>query len=83
LKKKREKTKKKDKREKLAKKEGGRITVDYCWNPQWFRCGGTMIPPHHLDSVIMVPSIHVFIPLKIISVGGKYLIHKITFIKNW
>jgi hypothetical protein len=25
--------------------------VNYCCNPQWFRCGGTMIPPHHLDIV--------------------------------
>jgi hypothetical protein len=25
--------------------------VNYCCNPQWFRCGGTVIPPHHLDIV--------------------------------
>ena len=37
---------------KISKKKGGvRITVNYCCNPQWFRCGGTMIPPHHLDIV--------------------------------
>jgi hypothetical protein len=27
--------------------------VDYCCNPQWFRCGGTVIPPHHLEYCIM------------------------------
>jgi len=26
-------------------------TIDYCCNPQWFRCGETLIPPHHLDIV--------------------------------
>jgi hypothetical protein len=25
--------------------------VNYCCNPQWFRCGGTVIPLHHLDIV--------------------------------
>jgi hypothetical protein len=28
--------------------------MDYCCNPQCFVCvWGTMIPPHHLDSVII------------------------------
>jgi hypothetical protein len=26
-------------------------TMDYCYNPHWFGCGGTVIPPHHLDIV--------------------------------
>jgi hypothetical protein len=26
--------------------------VDYWFNPLWFRCGGTVIPPHYLDIVI-------------------------------
>jgi len=38
------------KNEKIQKKRGKNI-VDYCCNPQWFRCGGTVIPPHHLDIV--------------------------------
>ena len=33
------------------KKKKGISTVDYCCNPQWFRCGGIVIPPHHLDIV--------------------------------
>jgi hypothetical protein len=36
------------------KKKKGKSIMDYCCNPQWFRCGGTMIPPHHLDIVIIV-----------------------------
>jgi hypothetical protein len=36
---------------KKCKKKRGKNIVDYCCNPQWFRCGGTVIPPHHLDIV--------------------------------
>jgi hypothetical protein len=36
---------------KCKKKKKGISTVDYCCNPQWFRCGGIMIPPYHLDIV--------------------------------
>ena len=40
------------KNEKMQKKKKkGISTVDYCCNPQWFRCGGIMIPPYHLDIV--------------------------------
>ena len=51
------KTKKKEreswkKNEKMQKKKKrGKKTVDW-FNPQWFRCGGTVIPPHYLDIVI-------------------------------
>jgi hypothetical protein len=47
------KTKKeKEKREKLAKKKRKALWITVC-NPQCFVCGGTVIPPHHLDSVII------------------------------
>ena len=46
------KEKKKKKREKLEKKTGRRNTVDYCCNPHYFVCGGTVIPPHDLDIVV-------------------------------
>jgi len=36
---------------KCKKKKRGKNTVDW-FNPQWFRCGGTVIPPHYLDIVI-------------------------------
>jgi hypothetical protein len=39
------KTKKKGKSKK--KKKWGRITVDYCCNPQWNVCGETVNPPTH------------------------------------
>jgi len=42
------------KRGKVGKKKckkKGKSTVDYYCNPQWFRCGETVIPPHHLDIV--------------------------------
>jgi len=45
--------KKTKKREKLQKKKWERITVDYCCNPQWNVCGETVIPPHHLDYVLI------------------------------
>ena len=44
--------KKKGKKKKKVEK-WGRITVDYCCNPQWNVCGGTVIPPHHLEYVLM------------------------------
>jgi hypothetical protein len=34
------------------KKKRGKNIVDYWFNPLWFRCGGTVIPPHYLDIVI-------------------------------
>ena len=40
-----------------TKRERGKSTVDYCCNPQWFRCRGTVITPHHLDIV----NIYIFI----------------------
>jgi hypothetical protein len=46
LKKKGKKTKKKGKVSKKRKEES---TVDCCCNPQCFVCGGTVIPPHHLE----------------------------------
>ena len=46
------KTKKKRKVKK--KKKWGRITMDYCCNPQWNVCGGTVIPPHGLVYVLIV-----------------------------
>ena len=39
------------KMKKYKKKKRGKNTVDYCCNPHWFGCGGTVIPPHHLDIV--------------------------------
>jgi len=44
---------KKNNLKKKQKKEGG-ITVDYCCNPQWFRCGGIVIPPHRLEYCIII-----------------------------
>jgi len=55
-KKKKKKTKKKrklKKKMKNTKKKKEECTVDYCCNPQCFGCGGTVIPPHHLDVCIM------------------------------
>jgi hypothetical protein len=46
--------KKKEKREKLEKKKREEESiVDYCCNPQCFVCRETVIPPHHLDIVII------------------------------
>jgi hypothetical protein len=28
--------------------------MDYCCNPQWNVCGGTVIPPLHLEYVLIV-----------------------------
>jgi hypothetical protein len=39
---------------KCKKKKRGKNTVHYCCNPQWFRCGGTVIPPYYLDIVIIL-----------------------------
>ena len=56
MKKKQKKTKKKEegkvskKKEKKKEKES---TVDYYCNPQCFVCGGTMIPPHYLEYVVI------------------------------
>ena len=48
------KKKKKEKREKLEKKKREEESiVDYCCNPQCFVCRETVIPPHHLDIVII------------------------------
>ena len=47
--------KKNEKKGKVTKKKNKweRITVDYCCNPQWNVCGGTVIPPHHLHYVLI------------------------------
>jgi len=45
--------KKGEKLEKCKKKKRGKNIVDYCCNPQLFRYGGIVIPPHHLDIVII------------------------------
>ena len=45
--------KKEKKRKKLAKKKKKESTVDYCCNPQYFVCEGTVIPPHDLDIVVI------------------------------
>jgi hypothetical protein len=37
--------KKNEKKGKSKKKKKGRITMDYCCNPQWNMCGETVIPP--------------------------------------
>ena len=47
-----EKRKKRKVSEKIQKKE--ECTVDCCCNPQCFVCGGTVIPPHHLDIVNVI-----------------------------
>jgi len=39
------------KKEKLAKKEEEEESL---YNPQWNVCGGTVIPPHHLEYVLIV-----------------------------
>jgi hypothetical protein len=63
-KKKRKKNKKKrgkvgEKKWKNAKKKiEEKSIVDYYCNPQWFRCGETVISPHHLDIVNKVFNIH-------------------------
>ena len=44
--------KKREKLEKKKKKE--KSTVDYCCNPYCFVCGGTVIPPHHLEYVVIL-----------------------------
>ena len=41
-KRKRKKKRKLGKNDKMPKKK---YTVDYCCNPQYFMCGGTIIPP--------------------------------------
>jgi hypothetical protein len=46
--------KKKKKRKKLTKKKEEKNTMDYCCNPQCFVCGGTVIPPHDLDIVVIL-----------------------------
>jgi hypothetical protein len=35
-------------KKKVKKKKKRKITVDYCCNPQWIMCGGTVNPPHVL-----------------------------------
>jgi len=40
--------KKRKKNKKKVKKKKRKITVDYCCNPQWFVCGGTVNPSHVL-----------------------------------
>jgi len=52
LKKKQKKTKKKEEG-KFSKKKENQTTVDYYCNPQCFVCGGTMIPPHYLEYVVI------------------------------
>jgi hypothetical protein len=32
--------------------------VDYCCNPQWNVRGGTVIPPHHLEYVLIVITVY-------------------------
>ena len=44
---------KKKREEEEEEEEWGRITVDYCCNPQWNVCGGTVTPPHHLEYVLI------------------------------
>jgi hypothetical protein len=41
-------------KKKISKKiKKGVNTVDYCCNPQCFVCGGTVIPPHGLEYVVI------------------------------
>jgi hypothetical protein len=45
---------KKNLKKKISKKiKKGGNTVDYCCNPQCFVCGGTVIPPHGLEYVVI------------------------------
>jgi len=77
------KRKKKEKREgKLEKnkkiqkkKKKGKSTVDYCCNPQWFRCGGTVIPPHHLD-IVNIICINVYTYNCQIWMSNYYIVNK-------
>jgi predicted Holliday junction resolvase-like endonuclease len=43
-----------EKKMKKCKKKERKSTVDYYCNPQWFRCGETVIPLYHLDIVIII-----------------------------
>jgi len=52
-KKKEKKMKIKRKKEKVRKKKE-ESTVDYCCNPQCFVYGKTVIPPHHLEYVVIL-----------------------------
>ena len=54
------KKRKKGKVKKKEKKKWERITVDYCCNPQGNVCGGTVIPPHHLDYVLIYIYIYIY-----------------------
>jgi len=49
-KKRRKVRKKTKKKEKVTKKRG----KNHCCNPQWNVCGGTVIPLHHLDYVLIL-----------------------------
>ena len=40
-------------KKKVKKKKERKITVDYCCNPQWIMCGGTVNPPHVLVHVLV------------------------------
>jgi hypothetical protein len=59
-KKKNRKVEKKFEKKIILKKKKGKVKkkkeesiVDYCCNPQCFVCGGTVIPPHHLEYVVI------------------------------
>jgi len=77
--------KKRKKREgKLEKKwkneqKKGKNTVDYCCNLQWFRCGGTVIPPHHLDIVIIYSIVNLQASYSIDRIRKKLNITKKIF----
>jgi hypothetical protein len=46
------KLKKKFEKKIILKKKEEESTVDYCCNPHYFVCEGTVIPPHDLDIVV-------------------------------
>jgi len=77
--KKKEKKRKKEreswKKIKKYKKKEGKSTVDYCCNPQWFRCGGTVIPPHHLD-IVNIICINVYTYNCQIWMSDYYIVNK-------
>jgi len=78
MEKKRRKKKQSWKKNKKMKKKG-KNTVNYCCNLQWFRCGGTVIPPHHLDIVIIYSIVNLQASYSIDRIRKKLNITKKIF----
>jgi len=51
---------KKQKEGKSYKKKSGKESLWITCNPQWNVCGETVIPPHHLDYVLIYIYIYIY-----------------------